>query len=77
MEQATRSRTSSLEEHGMDALLAVVNGVLFLDFDREAPSLEDAIQSAARDIERWRDGGSVEPAVARASCAIGRFRLAC
>ncbi len=35
-----------------DALLAVVDDSLFLDFDREAPSFEDAVQSAIRDIER-------------------------
>ncbi|MGH9322190.1 MAG: helix-turn-helix transcriptional regulator [Vicinamibacteria bacterium] len=35
-----------------DAILAFRNGVAYLEFDREAPSLEDAILSAIRDAER-------------------------
>ena len=34
-----------------DALLAVVNGTLFLDFQRRGSSFEDAVKSASRDIE--------------------------
>ena len=34
-----------------DALVAVVNGTLFLDFDRDGPSFEDAVKSASRDVE--------------------------
>ena len=34
-----------------DALPVVVDGTLFLDFDREAPSYNSAISSAKRDIE--------------------------
>ena len=35
-----------------DALLGSREGTLFLDFDREASSLADAIDSASRDVER-------------------------
>jgi hypothetical protein len=35
-----------------DALISVVDGILFLDFDREAPTYEEAVASAIRDIER-------------------------
>lgn len=34
-----------------DALVAVVNGTLFLDFDRDGLSFEDAVKSASRDVE--------------------------
>jgi hypothetical protein len=34
-----------------DALPAVVNGTLYLDFDREAPSFEEAVKSASHDVE--------------------------
>ena len=34
-----------------DALPAVVNGTLFLDFDRDARSFSDAVKSAQHDIE--------------------------
>lgn len=34
-----------------DALVAVVDGALFLDFDREAPSFDSAVSSAASNIE--------------------------
>jgi hypothetical protein len=40
-----------------DALVSVVNGVLLLDFDREAESYEIAVASATRDIEKI--GGKV------------------
>jgi hypothetical protein len=33
-----------------DALVAVVDGEMFLDFDREAPSFESAVASAKRDV---------------------------
>ena len=35
-----------------DALLGVRDGVLFLDFDREAESLREAVLSAIEDVER-------------------------
>ena len=34
-----------------DALPAVVNGTLFLDFDRDAQSFSDAVKSAQQDVE--------------------------
>ena len=34
-----------------DALPAVVNGALYLDFDRDAPSFEEAVKSARHDVE--------------------------
>ena len=40
-----------------DALIAVVNGAMFLDFDREASSLGEAIESAVHDVEQA--GGKV------------------
>jgi hypothetical protein len=40
-----------------DALVSVVDGNLFLDFDREAESYETAVASATRDIEKI--GGKV------------------
>lgn len=42
-----------------DALLGTRNGVAFLDFDREAESLVDAIHSAIRDVERAGLGARV------------------
>jgi hypothetical protein len=41
-----------------DALVAVVSGRLFLDFDRDAASFDAAVQSARRDVERA--GGHVD-----------------
>ncbi len=41
-----------------DALVAVVGGKLYLDFDRDAASFDAAVQSAQRDVERA--GGHVE-----------------
>lgn len=35
-----------------DALIAFRNGVGYLEFDRRAPSLDAAIRSAVRDVER-------------------------
>lgn len=35
-----------------DALLSVVDGQVFLDFDRDAPSYEAAVKSAVSDVER-------------------------
>ena len=35
-----------------DALIAVVNDEIFLDFDREAATLEEAVSSAKRDVQR-------------------------
>ena len=34
-----------------DALIAVVNGTLFLDFHRDGLSLQDAVKSASREVE--------------------------
>jgi hypothetical protein len=34
-----------------DALIAVVNGQMFLDFHRDGLSFEDAVKSASRDVE--------------------------
>jgi hypothetical protein len=34
-----------------DALPAIVDGTLYLDFDRDAPSFDDAIKSARQDVE--------------------------
>jgi hypothetical protein len=34
-----------------DALIAVVNGTMFLDFHRAGLSFEDAVKSAFRDVE--------------------------
>ena len=35
-----------------DALLSIRSGVPYLDFDREAPSFQEAVLSALRDVER-------------------------
>jgi hypothetical protein len=35
-----------------DALIAVVDNEIYLDFDREAPSFNEAVNSAKHDIER-------------------------
>jgi hypothetical protein len=35
-----------------DALIAVIDDALYLDFDREAPSFEQAVSSAKSDVER-------------------------
>lgn len=40
-----------------DALLSVVDGKIYLDFDRDAPSYDDAVQSAIRDVRNA--GGEV------------------
>ena len=49
----------SLYEAGCDdALVASADGVQFIDFDRGAASLEDAVLSAVADIERV-DGAKV------------------
>jgi hypothetical protein len=39
-----------------DALLGMQCGVLYLDFEREAPSLKDAILKAIRQVERAKAG---------------------
>ncbi len=47
-----------------DALLGVRNGVLYLDFDREGSSLEEAVLSAVKDVLRSAAGlqiSHVEP----------------
>jgi hypothetical protein len=44
---------NALYEAGCDdALVAVVEDAVFLDFDREAPSFEEAVKSAVLDIEK-------------------------
>jgi hypothetical protein len=35
-----------------DALIAIVDDAIYLDFDRAAGSFEEAVQSARRDVER-------------------------
>jgi hypothetical protein len=35
-----------------DALVAVVNGSLLIDFDREAPNFDAAVTSATRNVEK-------------------------
>jgi hypothetical protein len=35
-----------------DALLSVVDGNVFLDFDRDAPSYDEAVRSAIADVEK-------------------------
>jgi hypothetical protein len=35
-----------------DALIAVIDNTLYLDFDRDAPLFEAAVESAKRDVER-------------------------
>jgi hypothetical protein len=42
----------SLYEAGCDdALIAVVNGTMFLDFHRDGSSFDDAVKSASRNVE--------------------------
>jgi hypothetical protein len=54
----TDSYEDALFEAGCgDALVAVIGDDLFLDFDREAPSFEEAIRSATLNIEKA--GGKV------------------
>jgi hypothetical protein len=40
-----------------DALVAVIDDTLYLDFDRDASSYVDAVKSATRDVEKA--GGKV------------------
>ncbi len=40
-----------------DALIAVVDDAIYLDFDREAATFNEAVESAKRDVERA--GGQV------------------
>jgi hypothetical protein len=40
-----------------DALVGVAGGAIFLDFDREAPSFEEAVNSAVKNVEQA--GGKV------------------
>ena len=35
-----------------DALVAVIDNTIFVDFDREAPSFEEAVRSATFNIEK-------------------------
>jgi len=48
-----RDYEEKLYEAGCDdALIAVVKNTLFLDFDREAASYEEALRTARRDVEK-------------------------
>jgi len=48
----TRNYEDKLFEAGCsDALIAVVDGILLLDFEREAASFQQAIASAKHDVE--------------------------
>jgi len=40
-----------------DALVAVINDTLYLDFDREGETYDDAVRTARRDVEKA--GGKV------------------
>lgn len=44
-----------------DALIAVIDDVLYLDFDREAPSFAQAAESAKNDVERAGASGHFLP----------------
>lgn len=58
--ELNESMEDALYEAGCDdALLGTRNGVPFLDFDREAASLADAIRSAIRAVERAGLGARV------------------
>lgn len=58
-----------------DALLGVSNGQPFLDFDREADSLQDAIRSAIEDVERNDLGIRVVRVAAPGEQTISLFNL--
>lgn len=52
VDESTPGLEDSLYEAGCDdALINFRNGAVYLDFDREAPSLEEAVISAIRDVE--------------------------
>jgi len=49
----SRNYEDALFEAGCDdALIAVIDDALFLDFDRDASSFEQAVSSAKNDVER-------------------------
>jgi hypothetical protein len=49
----SRNYEDALFEAGCDdALIAVIDDVLFLDFDRDASSFAQAVSSAKSDVER-------------------------
>jgi hypothetical protein len=48
-----------------DALIAVVNGTMFIDFDRDGLSFQDAVKPASHDVELT--GGKVVRVVPRIS----------
>jgi hypothetical protein len=50
--QADRTEDALFEAGCDDALVAVVDEAMFLDFDREAPSLGEAIESAVHNVEQ-------------------------
>lgn len=50
-----------------DAVVAVVDGALFLDFAREAPNFETAVHSATDNVRRA--GGRVVGVERQKSCA--------
>jgi hypothetical protein len=50
--ELTDDIATALYEAGCDdALAGMSNGVVFLDFDREADSFEEAVQSAIADVQ--------------------------
>jgi hypothetical protein len=52
IDTARENYEDALYEAGCDdALIAVVDGTMFLDFHREGLSFEDAVKSASHDVE--------------------------
>ena len=52
IETGRENYEDALYEAGCDdALIAVVNGTMYLDFHREASSFEDAVKSASRNVK--------------------------
>lgn len=48
----THANADALFEAGFDdGLIPSVDGIQFIDFDREAPSMSDAVRSATANIE--------------------------
>jgi hypothetical protein len=51
--RSAKTYEDALYEAGCDdALVIVLDGQVFLDFDREAPSYEAAVRSAKSDVEK-------------------------
>jgi hypothetical protein len=53
----TRYEDALYEAGCDDALVAIVDGTMLIDFDREAPDYDRAVQSAIQNVERA--GGKV------------------